>query len=757
MRRPTNSESDMQQLSPQKLPPVDGDRQEKPVQQGIDPTQQTQMVKQMQQTQNDNDECGPERGPKESYALPSSSQLIGIPPPTQTNNVFPGGAPAMAHSVLPVRSKDNAASSRIARGQRHDQLGNGNNLDGSRSPSCNVEQECSYHEAPANDLVHPLADVQEDSYGGLYDGYYEPEVDSFRPPNATMNGPLRSPDEQEMPNFDALPQDVNNTAPGLSIDQDLHLQPYQNPNAPLNGYRDDRGRYYDQTTGSTQAVYANRSRSQPNIREQRPPSRQNNGFVHGPTRGPPPMPYMNNRTALSDRDARNPNSQYADMTSPQPAQPQQNQIRQQYDGYHGHPQPQSSQQMPQYGNPNGHTLSLQTQQRIVDNGYAPNPAAGLSPRSPTGIMSPPYINEPRVDAGRAQRPGMGPSANGRNGPFFPPHSKVSRMSSGEGRAQGVAPNPTGRVGPSPPFSNGPRTNPTQGRSLALGAPPPTRNGLTSPPSSRSPNPDALPEHPAPVRPRLMQTNGSGQAPKPPPVRQYNNNQSPIPQPSFSQPPAPRASSVVTAEARPVTHEELQQLRQTIDAHPNDQKTQLLLAQKYVEAASLLADDGGRADAKTKNKNREKYINDAHRIVKKLASSGDPEAMFYLADCHGRGLLGLAVDPKEAFKLYQSAAKIGHAQSAYRVAVCCEMGPEDGGGTSKDPTKAIQWYKHAAKLGDTPAMYKMGVVQLKGLLGQPKNPKEAIIWLKRAAERADEENPHALHELVNKTLGPQHVL
>jgi TPR repeat protein len=77
-----------------------------------------------------------------------------------------------------------------------------------------------------------------------------------------------------------------------------------------------------------------------------------------------------------------------------------------------------------------------------------------------------------------------------------------------------------------------------------------------------------------------------------------------------------------------------------------------------------------------------------------------------------------------------------------------MGHEDGGGTKRDPLKAIQWYKRAATLGDTPAMYKMGIILLKGLLGQPKNPREAIVWLKRAAERADEENPHALHELVD---------
>lgn len=159
----------------------------------------------------------------------------------------------------------------------------------------------------------------------------------------------------------------------------------------------------------------------------------------------------------------------------------------------------------------------------------------------------------------------------------------------------------------------------------------------------------------------------------------------------------------------------------------------------------------RADQRTRNKHRERYITDAYKIVKKLSSSGYLEATFYLADAYSRGSLGLEADMREAFGLYQTAAKAGHAQAAYRVAVCCEIGQEEGGGTRRDPVKAMQWYKRAATLGDTPAMYKMGIIQLKGLLGQPMNPKEAIEWLKKAADRADKENPHALHELVSPYL------
>ena len=269
-----------------------------------------------------------------------------------------------------------------------------------------------------------------------------------------------------------------------------------------------------------------------------------------------------------------------------------------------------------------------------------------------------------------------------------------------------------------------------------------------PGTSQPTNPDALPAHPAPVRPGLMQQQepqrSASQATRPPPMRQYNTEPLPNTQPSQQAPSMPpqRSASV----PHPVTHDELNRLRNTFKGNPSDGKTGLILAKKLVEAANVLADEGGKADTRTRNKNREKFIFEAHKIVKKLSSSQHPDAMFYFADCYGQGLLGLQVDTKEAFTLYQSAAKAGHGASAYRTAVCCEMGHEEGGGTKRDPLKAVQWYKRAAALGDPPAMYKMGMILLKGLLGQQKNLGEAINMLKRAADHADEENPHALHEL-----------
>jgi TPR repeat protein len=241
-------------------------------------------------------------------------------------------------------------------------------------------------------------------------------------------------------------------------------------------------------------------------------------------------------------------------------------------------------------------------------------------------------------------------------------------------------------------------------------------GPSSDPRSPQSNPDALPFHPSPGVPN-----------EPPPMRAKPNANQPAPEPE-----------------KPVTYLELNDLREHVKSNPTDYKTQFKLAKRLVEAAAVLSDEEGNADQKTRNKNREKFIFEAHKNIKKLVQHSYTEAMFYLADCYGTGQLGLAVDHKEAFNLYQAAAKLGHPAAAYRTAVCCEVGGE---GSRRDPLKAVQWYRRAAALGEVGAMYKLGMVLLRGLLGQQSSVGEAVIWLNRAADHADEENPHAVHELA----------
>ncbi|PNS14766.1 Chitin synthase regulatory factor 3 [Sphaceloma murrayae] len=310
--------------------------------------------------------------------------------------------------------------------------------------------------------------------------------------------------------------------------------------------------------------------------------------------------------------------------------------------------------------------------------------------------------------------------------------------------------------------NGPNFNGVSQSGRAPSAPPLNQNGYgiphpSGPPPNMngSPHPDALPHHPVPVRPGLMDRPPSSQssmsnnsARRAPPGSGQPLNATPGPMRNYAPPPttSPVDSRRTSIQSGPVTMAEINHLQSLVNAHPQDFATALLLAKKLVEASTVLASENGRLDARQTTKNRERYIFDAHRRVKKLVSAGYPDAMFYLADCYGQGLLGLEEDPREAFNLYQQAAKLGHANAAYRTAVCCELGPEDGGGTRRDVLKAVQWYRRAAQLQDVSAMFKLGMVCLKGLLGQQKNIPEAERWLKRAAERADKENPHALHEL-----------
>ena len=507
--------------------------------------------------------------------------------------------------------------------------------------------------------AHPTPHSAQDSIGDLFDSYYDASHHDQGNIGQFRGRRPQSDIDEDMPNFDAIPDAGTTHRRGTTIDE--HLEPeHALPAIPPvpSQYRGSGPEQRRMGPGPPGQVP--RSSSSPNLKEPRSPRSPIHGGFNFDVPGiAPAVP-----TKLLPRD------------------------------YGGNKIP----------NVNLHLYSSQQiygQQGKPHHTQRPGPPASRSLGNGASVHQPP----PRISQERA-----------RNGQHQPPVPQAPRPSASQGRQS------DDNMGPRSPTS-------TESR-----------------PASAPSNPDALPSHPIPIRPGLMQGSQVQQAPKPVPIRQYKPGSSPLQLPSHIQPPEVTSRALVEKRrgSAPVTHEELGNLRQIIAISPSDQKTQLILAKKMVEAASVLIDQ--RADQRTKAKTRERYILDAHKIVKKLVSNGYSDASFYLADCYSRGFLGLETDPKEAFNLYQSAAKAGHPQGAYRVAVCCEMGQEEGGGTKRDPLKAMQWYKRAATLGDPPAMYKMGIIQLKGLLGQPKNLNQAVTWLKRAADRADEENPHALHEL-----------
>ncbi|KAF9111837.1 hypothetical protein BGX27_004371 [Mortierella sp. AM989] len=220
----------------------------------------------------------------------------------------------------------------------------------------------------------------------------------------------------------------------------------------------------------------------------------------------------------------------------------------------------------------------------------------------------------------------------------------------------------------------------------------------------------------------------------------------VARPNGAPAPAPQPASGAPPRRRPLSIEVLDEMRQHAK-NSNDPAPQFDYAKALIAAAASFGNDD--PDPKRQRKNKEALLLEGLKIIKRLATTGMgmgkpayPEAQFYLANCYGNGSLGMQIDHDKAFNLYVQASKLNHPGATYRCAVCYEI----GAGTKRDHGRAVQYYRKAASMGDTAGMHKMGVILLKGMLGQQSNPREAITWLKRAAANADEENPHALHDL-----------
>ncbi|KAI8350157.1 hypothetical protein BD560DRAFT_314078, partial [Blakeslea trispora] len=194
-----------------------------------------------------------------------------------------------------------------------------------------------------------------------------------------------------------------------------------------------------------------------------------------------------------------------------------------------------------------------------------------------------------------------------------------------------------------------------------------------------------------------------------------------------------------------THEALANFRKEVMSSHDPSKS-LDFAKYLLKASQVLP--GKESDPKKAQRMHNDMVLEAQRMVKKLAGHSGigkqayAEAQFFLANSYGTGTMGLPTDTEKAFSFYFQGSKQNHPGCTYRTGVCYEV----GAGTKRDKNHAMQFYRKAANLGDQAAMYKLGVILLKGFLGQPKNPREGISWLRRAAQKADADHPHALHEL-----------
>ncbi|CCF60780.1 hypothetical protein KAFR_0L01700 [Kazachstania africana CBS 2517] len=143
--------------------------------------------------------------------------------------------------------------------------------------------------------------------------------------------------------------------------------------------------------------------------------------------------------------------------------------------------------------------------------------------------------------------------------------------------------------------------------------------------------------------------------------------------------------------------------------------------------------------------KKQFLREAQHYLKKLSIKGYTNAQYLLADAYSSGVFG-KVDNKEAYILFQAAAKHGHIESAYRTAHCLE----EGLGTTRDSRKSLNFLKFAASRNHASAMFKLGLYSFYGRMGLSNdiNTKQnGIKWLSRAAARASELTCAAPYELA----------
>lgn len=229
-------------------------------------------------------------------------------------------------------------------------------------------------------------------------------------------------------------------------------------------------------------------------------------------------------------------------------------------------------------------------------------------------------------------------------------------------------------------------------------------------------------------------------PPTPPLPQDNNNNN-----------NPRLSSCVMPVETPLldqshlkpghkasllSHSQTLELYRQNAKKTNDPDLQFEFAAFMVEASRAMNDEEA--------KKRDDLVKEGLALLRKLADRGHANSQYYLADCYASaiGTSKNKPDFDKAFPLFVQSSKHGHPDAAYRAGVCYEQ----GWGCRKDFAKAEQFFKKSASSSHPGALYRLGIAELKGELGLAKNPRDGVRYLKRAAENANEEFPHALHEL-----------
>lgn len=177
---------------------------------------------------------------------------------------------------------------------------------------------------------------------------------------------------------------------------------------------------------------------------------------------------------------------------------------------------------------------------------------------------------------------------------------------------------------------------------------------------------------------------------------------------------------------------------------NDPKVLFQYAQ-YMLQTALTIDTASDTANEEEAQLKKQFLKEAIHYLKKLSDKGYTDAQYLLGDAYSSGALG-KVENREAFNLFQIAAKHGHIESAYRTSYCYE----EGLGVSRDSRRAIEFLKFAASKNHPASMYKLGIYSFYSRMGLPDNinvKKNGIQWLTRAVTKANELTNGAPYELA----------
>lgn len=200
---------------------------------------------------------------------------------------------------------------------------------------------------------------------------------------------------------------------------------------------------------------------------------------------------------------------------------------------------------------------------------------------------------------------------------------------------------------------------------------------------------------------------------------------------------------------------------------NDPELEFQLAQYMMQTALIAASErardatapeksskSGNTEKKPVDKEKEdksldkiidKLFKDAVSSLKRLSDRGFADAQYLLGDVYSSDALAKP-DMERSFKYFLMAAKHGHAEAAYRAALCLQ----EGWGTSRDAPRAIQFFSRAAVRNQPGALYQLGMAYFYGGMGisdTSTNRLAGVKWLTRAVNVSDQTYNRAPYELA----------